>query len=120
MCVHVHVDVHMHVYVHVQQEFNIIVNIRIFKSNCFGWDMLDADTAVRVPLLPLSLSFSDCEMNYFISGGACVMCPAGSMRDSDTSLHSCSCADNLVTQSGIDTTDGDNCDSKLLHICVYM
>lgn len=44
------------------------------------------------------------------------MCPADSTRDSDSSLYSCSCANNLVTQTGNDTTDGDECDSKLLHV----
>ena len=44
-----------------------------------------------------------------------MICPAGSMRSSDASPLSCSCADGLVTQTGNNTTDGDDCDSKLLH-----
>lgn len=40
------------------------------------------------------------------------MCPSGSMRDSSADVNMCSCADSLVTQSGADTTDGEDCGSK--------
>lgn len=45
------------------------------------------------------------------------MCPAGSTRDSDSSRYSCSCADSLVTQTGNDTTGGDDCD---ISYCMYI
>ena len=48
-------------------------------------------------------------------------CPAGSVRDTNEAVNSCSCTGNTVTSSGSNTTDSPSvpCDGKLyIQLCV--
>ena len=53
-----------------------------------------------------------CDTDFFMSGGSCLACPAGSSRQTNDDSGSCGCNGGMVTSGGSISTSDVPCDSE--------